>query len=251
MSEYQYFEWLCLDRPLSLEEQRAVDKLSSHITVSSTGAWVDYSWGDFKHDPKQVLARYFDAFLYESNWNTKELMFRFPRTVLDPLPLQPYLIAHGLTLDEIGDYYVLAFSLEDEAPNDWVDDGGLLAALAPLRTDILHDDLRCLYIVHSHLVESGYVDEMKEGANEVPIPPGMHKLTPALRSMMEFFHIEPPKVGSDAQADVDPQAERNADLENAIHRLPREEVEAFLCRLLRDEPLLLSVTLRRRLRELL
>lgn len=31
--------------------------------VTSTRAWVEYHRGDFKHDPKQVLAQYFDAFL--------------------------------------------------------------------------------------------------------------------------------------------------------------------------------------------
>jgi hypothetical protein len=63
MSEYQYYEWLCIDRPLTAAEQSAVDRLSSHIEASATGASVEYNWGDFKHDPLQVLARYFDAFL--------------------------------------------------------------------------------------------------------------------------------------------------------------------------------------------
>ena len=67
MSDYQSYAWQTLDRPLTTEERAAVDKLSSHIEVSSTGAWVEYEWGDFKHDPIQVLARYFDAFQYFAN----------------------------------------------------------------------------------------------------------------------------------------------------------------------------------------
>ena len=54
--------------PADRRERAAVGKLSSHIEVSATHAWVDYDWGDFKHDPEQVLARYFDAFLYFANW---------------------------------------------------------------------------------------------------------------------------------------------------------------------------------------
>jgi hypothetical protein len=92
INEYQYYEWQAIDRPLTREERAAVDRLSSHITVTSTSAWVDYSWGDFKHDPKQVLARYFDAFLYLANWGSKQLMFRFPRDVLDPWPIQPFIV---------------------------------------------------------------------------------------------------------------------------------------------------------------
>lgn len=57
MSEYQYYEWQTLGRPLTPEERAAVSRLSSHIEVTSSQAVVTYSWGDFKHDPIQVLAR--------------------------------------------------------------------------------------------------------------------------------------------------------------------------------------------------
>lgn len=187
MSEYQYYEWLSIDRPLSPKEQRDVNNLSSHITVSSTGAWVDYSWGDFKHDPMQVLASNFDAFLYIANWGTKELMFRFPQNILDPRSLQPYLLEPYLTLHQIDDYYILACQIEDEEPEGWVEGAGRLAALAPLRTDILNEDYRCLYILHSHCVEYYDSDEIEEDVISAPIPPGLDQLTPALHSMMEFF----------------------------------------------------------------
>ena len=69
MSEYQYYEWQTIDRPLSPREQTDVNGLSSHMdTVTSTQAIVTYSWSDFKHDPQKVLLNYFDAFLYDSNF---------------------------------------------------------------------------------------------------------------------------------------------------------------------------------------
>ncbi len=74
MSEYQYYEWQTIDRPLTPEEQAAVNELSSHIDVTSSTAVVTYSWGDFKHDPRQVLARYFDAFLYLVAWSDGHLV---------------------------------------------------------------------------------------------------------------------------------------------------------------------------------
>ena len=64
MSEYQYYEWQTVDRLLTEEEQEAVGRLSSHIEVSSSQAVVTYAWGDFKHDPRNVLVRFFDAHLY-------------------------------------------------------------------------------------------------------------------------------------------------------------------------------------------
>jgi hypothetical protein len=40
MSEYQYYEWQALERPLTVAEQAAVNGLSSHIDVASTQAIV-------------------------------------------------------------------------------------------------------------------------------------------------------------------------------------------------------------------
>ena len=36
MSEYQYYEWQTLERPLIASEQKAVNGLSSHIDVIAT-----------------------------------------------------------------------------------------------------------------------------------------------------------------------------------------------------------------------
>lgn len=43
MSEYQYYEWLAIDRPLTAAEVRTVNGLSSHMdTVTCTQAIVTY-----------------------------------------------------------------------------------------------------------------------------------------------------------------------------------------------------------------
>ena len=42
-----------------------------------------YEWGDLKADPRQLVERYFDAFLYLSNWGTRRLMLRVPAALLD------------------------------------------------------------------------------------------------------------------------------------------------------------------------
>ena len=78
MSEYQYYEWQTLERPLTAAEQAAVNNLSSHIDVTSSQAVVTYNWGDFKHDPIKVLAKYFDAHLYIANWGTRQTRVPFP-----------------------------------------------------------------------------------------------------------------------------------------------------------------------------
>ena len=89
MSEYQYHEWQAIDRVLTPEEQDAVYDLSSHIEVSSSRAVVTYHWSDFRHDPKQVLLKYFDAYFYLANWGSLRLMFRFPKGLLEEADILP------------------------------------------------------------------------------------------------------------------------------------------------------------------
>jgi hypothetical protein len=69
VSEYQYHEWQSIDRLLTTEEQAAVADLSSHIEVTSSRAVITYHWSNFRHDPKQVLLDFFDAYFYHANWH--------------------------------------------------------------------------------------------------------------------------------------------------------------------------------------
>ena len=47
MSEYQRYEFMVVDRPLTPAQLDAVNGLSSHIEASSTHALIEYNWGDF------------------------------------------------------------------------------------------------------------------------------------------------------------------------------------------------------------
>lgn len=128
MSEYQYFEWQTVDRLLTEAEQVAVGRLSSHIEVSSSRAVVTYSWGDFRHDPRQVLMRFFDAHLYMANWGSRRLMFRFPAGLLSREAIEPYCVQDRITYKTIGEFDVLDIDLSEEE----VAHG--LRAKAPCRT---------------------------------------------------------------------------------------------------------------------
>ena len=57
MSEYQRYEFMTSDRPLTRAQLEAVNALSSHIDASSTHALIEYQWGNFKHDPHQGAPR--------------------------------------------------------------------------------------------------------------------------------------------------------------------------------------------------
>ena len=162
MSEYQYYEWQTLERPLTAAEQMDVNGLSSHIDVTSTQAIVTYEWGDFKHDPVHVLAEYFDAHIYIANWGTRRLAFRFPKGLVDVGAIERYCDEYHVHIKTIGDMQVLEFEMnEEEGLDEWIEERSLLSTLARLRDDIVQGDYRALYLawLKAMSLESDNYDE--------------------------------------------------------------------------------------------
>jgi hypothetical protein len=83
MSEYQYYEFRAIDRPLTRKEMDELRSLSTRAEITPTSFTNTYHWGDFKGNPAALMDRYFDAFVYVANWGTHRLMFRIPRRFLD------------------------------------------------------------------------------------------------------------------------------------------------------------------------
>lgn len=90
MSEFQYYEFVAIDRALSASGQKQLRMITSRATITSTRLVNTYEWGDFKGDPHQLVAKYFDAFLYYANWGTRRLMLRVPSARLDPKVVKQY-----------------------------------------------------------------------------------------------------------------------------------------------------------------
>ena len=59
MSEYQYYEFLAIDMPLSAEDMAYVRTLSSHVQPTPTHAVFTYSFGDFCGDPLRAFMEFF------------------------------------------------------------------------------------------------------------------------------------------------------------------------------------------------
>ena len=72
MSEYQYYEFLALDRPLTAKQRAELRSISSRAEITATRFTNEYQWGDLKGDPLQMVKEYFDAFLYLANWGTRD-----------------------------------------------------------------------------------------------------------------------------------------------------------------------------------
>jgi len=233
MSEYQYYEFQIVDRPLTEEEQEAVGALSSHIEVTPTQAIVTYSYGDFKHDPKEVLVDHFDAMIYLANWGSRELMFRFPKGLIDLVQVGSYCLEDFIAFEAVGDHVVLDIHLDEESVS-WVEGEGVLSSLVRLRDDILHGDYRVLYLAWLKAIT---LDDLAVVAADLepPVPAGLRSLNAALSRFVRLFEIDDYLV--EVAAALSPELhERSQDgLRQAIVRLPRETCDDLLMRLAQGE----------------
>ena len=57
MSEYQYYEFLSLDRPLCKREMRELRSISFRAEITATHFSNEYSYGNLKADPAKLLER--------------------------------------------------------------------------------------------------------------------------------------------------------------------------------------------------
>ena len=64
MSEYQCYEFIALDRPLSSKEMTELRAISTRAAITPTRFWNEYHWGSLKADPAKLVERYFDAHMY-------------------------------------------------------------------------------------------------------------------------------------------------------------------------------------------
>jgi hypothetical protein len=255
MSEYQYYEWQTLEGPLTAAEQATVNNLSSHIDVTSSQAIVTYNWGDFKHDPIHVLAKYFDAFLYITNWGTRRLAFRFSKGLLDAKPIEQYCDEYHVHIQAVGDVQVLEFEMnEEEGFDEWMEERGLLSTLARLRDDILQGDYRALYLawLKAMSLESDDYDEDEDDPEnffndpEPSLPAGLKRLTPQLKAFADFFEIDPFLISAASEHSLDLAPLQQTDFVPLISRLTRQECDEFLLKIVNAE-LGAITTLRKRL----
>jgi len=198
MSEFQYYEFVAIDRPLSATERKRLRGITSRATITSTRLVNTYEWGDFKADPRELVAKYFDAFLYYANWGTRRLLLRVPGTRLDLRIAKQYCAvrtdnsrsSRGVaTVARAGKNLVIDLWSENESADDWADiEPGLLSALVPIRNELMAGDHRALFLAWTLRVESG---EVAATARSPPVPAGLSRLTGSQQALVEFLRIDP------------------------------------------------------------
>src|SRR3954468_3238593 len=146
MSEYQYYEFRAIDRPLDRKEMDELRALSTRAEITPTSFTNTYHWGDFKGNPGALMDRYFDAFVYAANWGTHRLMFRIPRRFLDVEAASAYCDGENLSMEVKGEHVMLDFSSDDEEGGGWTDGEPWMPALIGLRAEMMRGDSRALYL---------------------------------------------------------------------------------------------------------
>jgi hypothetical protein len=207
MSEYQCYEFVALDRPLTPQEMAQLRSISTRAEISPTRFWNEYQWGDLKADPAELLTRYFDAHLYFANWGTRRFMLRLPAGRVDVAGLKPYFPGRHAKLKKSGGFVVLDFWSDDEEfEEETVFEGGRLAALTPIRALLLQGDLSAAYLAWLGSVQVGEVDE--DGL-EPPVPAGLATLAAPLASLAELLRVDRDLLAAAAEASSAPGVDTN------------------------------------------
>ncbi len=188
MSEYQYYAFQAVDRPLTTTEQEMLRGLSSRARITATSLTNHYEWGNFKGDPKRLMENCFDLHLYFANWGTRRFMMRVPKHLMDSHGLDAFLNEVDWVRIWNKNAHTVIDICRDEVEPDhdaWDDGAGWLAALSPLRTDISSGDLRLFYLLWLSAVAE---NRLTDGTPE-PFP-GIGPLSGALEAAVEFFDID-------------------------------------------------------------
>jgi hypothetical protein len=196
VSEYQFYDFRALDRPLTRNEMAALRSISTRAAITATSFTNHYEWGDLKANPSKLLEKYFDAFVYLANWGTHEFCIRLPQGSVDYKLLHAMVPGKSLRVRKTATFVIVEFALVSEWNGE--DDGtGWMASLMPLRSDLLRGDLRCLYLGWLRCVQDGGLDEDKL---EPLLPAGLKELSGPLHALIEFLEIDEDLVEVAAQA---------------------------------------------------
>ena len=243
MSEYQYYEFLALDRPLTAKQRAELRSISSRAEITATRFVNEYQWGDLKGDPREMVKRYFDAFLYLANWGTRQVMFRLPRGVLDPETARQYCGTDTASLIETDSHLILNLYVDQEEADDyWDEPGGQLAAMVQARSELAAGDLRLLYLAWLLALQSDFADE----ETEPPVPAGLRDLSAGLQAIVDFFEIDEDLIAVAAASS--PPMEEPCGLEEWVASLAAEQKDALLARVAGGEGAAVQALLLRRFR---
>ena len=243
MSEYQYYEFLALDRPLTDKQRAELRSLSTRAEITATRFVNEYHWGDLKGDPQKMMERYFDAFLYLANWGTRQLMFRLPRGVLDEETAGLYCYTDAASVAGTAGHLIVSLYADRDPDDYWEEPGGQLAAMVQARSELAAGDLRLLYLGWLLAVQS---DDVDDEDTEPPVPAGLGELSAPLQAIADFVQIDKDLIAVAAAGS--PAIQPSTGLTGRIASLPATEKDTLLARVAAGEGAQVQALLLRRFR---
>lgn len=211
MSEYQYYEFVAVDQPLTSKQQAELRKHSSRATITASSFINEYHWGSFKGDATAWMQQYFDAHVYSASWGSCCLLLRAPANALDLSMLDACQSCDNrewqddqdaFNRSRYGDNYLLAWHFSDDTGENerfWSEDDGpdWMLRLLPLRAELLRGDARPLYLGWLARLCAGQLDDEHV---EPPVPAGLTELTPAQQALAEFLALDVDLLAAAASA---------------------------------------------------
>lgn len=244
MSEYQWYEFLSLDAPLTEKQIAELRRLSSRAEISKGRFWNEYQFGDFKGDPSKLMEQYFDAHLYFASWGSRRLMLRLPLARLDEQALAPYVRGKSAPARLSGKHLLFELGSDSEGEDDDDDAESALVQIVPVRAELMRGDLRVAYLAWLSTVQGG---EIKDAAKEPPVPPGLAALTPAQDAMADFLRLEEGLLAAAAEGTA-ALVDESAELVSWTAALSSQEKDAWLRRAVDQPDLALGADLLRTFR---
>lgn len=113
MSEFQCYEFVAIDEPLTAAQMAELRARSSRAVITSTSFVNEYHWGDLKGDPTDWMRRYFDAHIYVANWCSCWLLLRMPKDVFDVKTLTVFETQSSFTVEPTDRHWILGWELSE------------------------------------------------------------------------------------------------------------------------------------------
>jgi hypothetical protein len=235
VSEYQYLEFLAIDRPLTAREMDHLRGISTRAQITPVSFINEYSWGGLKADPRDFMRHFFDVHVFIANWGDAIFMVRLPKEAIDQKTLKAFCTSPHLEFEKLPEHWLLIWSLGETDDYDrfgYVDEGpGLMTLLAPVREELLRGDLRSQYIgwLRAVTAEETDPDDLEPLALR-----GLNNLTAAQQALAEFLEVDIDLlagVGSGSQTNQADAAD-DAALDAWLDKLPKAEIRGYLRQML-------------------
>ena len=246
MSEYQYYEFLAVDRPLTEAQRAQLRALSTRAEITATRFTNEYQWGDFRGDPRKMMEQYFDAHLYFANWGTRRLMLRVPRAALDTKTAGQYFYGDTAASFTVTGEHLIIDLYADREPDDYWEETPDLGSMVGVRSELIAGDCRLLYLAWLFAVEH---DEVDDEATEPPVPAGLAELSAPLEAVVEFLEIDEDLIDIAVEASPDLGEDEPGGIGEWIASLPVPAKDELLGRVASGEGVQVQALLLRQFRE--